>query len=367
MRRLIAFTFLAMIGCGEKQSGSVKLIDLGAVDEVSSDLLIEKAILLGADSTALLSEYMKVMYDDNGFFVMDYDRPIGIHHFSRLGEHLGLLAKIGEAPGEIAGISEFRLIGNELKVISGMGNSLELHTFLKSGELSNTTPFPLNAFTFYPVDKNKLWFYSGYNMVAGDHRLVLADSHGVVRKELLPNDFNEMMLPVQEQSFFKGDDAVLFRESFKTRVYQISEQDSLKELYRFDFGAYTVPAKFWEMDPFEGFEMISKQGFSDINFMEENERYMIVNVVTQKERESNIELYIWDKSSNKEFKIVLDEELGYFNSIIGIEENYLVFIAYAPYLVRNNESLNLSSEAKTALRNLSENSNPVILYAKIPN
>ncbi|WP_339702396.1 6-bladed beta-propeller [Algoriphagus aquimarinus] len=367
MRKLLAIAFLALLGCGEKEPVAVKIIDFDAVSKVSADLLIEKVIPLGSDSTPLLSEYMKVMYDEEGFFVMNIDRPKGIHHFSNEGEYRGIIAEVGEAPGQIMGINNFRLLGDELKVNSGMGNSLEIHTFSKSGELVNTVPFPLNAFAFYPMNQNELWFYSSYNMVAGDHRLFKANGQGEVLKELLPNDFNEKMLPIDEQSFFKGDDAVLFREPFKTSVYKISKQDSLQELYSFDFGATTVPERYWEMDAFAGFEMISKQGFSDINFLEENDKYLMAYVVLQKERTRKRELYIWNKKSGKEFKMEIDEEeQGYFKMPIGIEGEQLVFIAYAPYLVRNSEILNLSPEAKVSLASVTDDSNPVILYAKIP-
>jgi len=367
MKKILAFAFLVIFGCSEKELEAIKMIDLGAVEEVSADLLIEKAIPLASDSTELLGEYLKVVYDASDFFVMNFGRPAGIHHFSNEGKHLGIIAEIGEGPGQIRGISEFRLLSDELKVISGMGNSLELYAFSKAGELLHTTPVPLNAFTFYPKDKNKLWFYSGYNMMAGDHRLFVTDGKGEVKKKLLPNDFNEGMLPVDEQSFFKGNDAILFREPFKTKVYQLSEQDSLQEFYRFDFGATTVPEEFWEMDPFAGFEMISKQGFSDLNYLMETEKYLLADVITQKEQDRKRELYIWNKDSDRAFKIVINEDAyGYFNTPIGIEKDQIVFIAYAPYLVRNSEKLNLSPEAKAALASVTEDSNPVIIYAKIP-
>ncbi|WP_339754734.1 6-bladed beta-propeller [Algoriphagus aquimarinus] len=367
MKKILAIAFLAFLGCTEKESVSVKVIDFEALEKVSVDLLIEKVIPLETDSTALLSEYLMVKYDKDDFFVMNYDRPTGIHHFSKEGKYLRMVAEIGEAPGQVMGIRNFRLFGDVVQVNSGFGNSLEIHSFTKSGALLNSTPYPINAFSFYPIDQNELWFYSSYNMVAGDHRLFKANGQGEVLKELLPNDFNEKMLPIDEQSFFEGDDAVLFRESFKTSVYELSKGDSLREVYRFDFGATTVPENYWEMDAFAGFEMISKQGFSNLNFLQETEKYLLADVVTQNESGQKKELYIWNKSTNKEFKIVIDEdEQGYFNSLIGLEGDQLVFISYAPYLVRNSETLNLSPEAKASLSSVTEDSNPVILYAKIP-
>ncbi|REG94425.1 hypothetical protein [Algoriphagus antarcticus] len=100
MKKFLAFAFLAVIGCSEKEPEAVRLIDFGALEKVSADLLIEKAIPLESDSSALLGEYLKVMYDEEGFFVMNYERPTGIHHFSNEGKLLGEVAEIGEAQGK---------------------------------------------------------------------------------------------------------------------------------------------------------------------------------------------------------------------------------------------------------------------------
>ncbi len=366
MRKIIAFVLFAVIGCGESGVESVKTIDFDAVKKVSAELLIEKAIPLEADSTELLGEYLWFMNDKDGFYAMNNFRGKGIHHFSTDGKHLGMVAEIGEAPGQVPEIRNFRILGEEVLVNSGMGNSLELHAFSNTGELLKSTPYSINAFAFYPVNKDEVWFYSSYNSVAGDHRLFVADGAGEVKKELLPNDFNEKMLPMDEQAFFQGDEGILFRESFKSSVYQLSSKDSLREVYTFDFGPTAVPEKFWEMDAFEGMEMISKQGFSNITFLEENDRYFVAYVDFQKERGIKKTLYVWNKKTDEDFVMEIDEELGYFNSLIGLQGDQLVFIAYSPYLVRNSEKLNLSDKAKASLAAVTEDSNPVILYAKIP-
>lgn len=367
MRKIVVIAFLALWSCGEERLESVKMIDLGAVEKVSADLLIEKAVPLESDATPLLSEYLNVMYDEEGFFVANINSPKGIYHFSNKGEYLGIIAEVGEAPGQITGISEFRFVGDELKVNTGMGNSLQVHTFKKSGELVGSLPIELNASTFYVMPSGEMWFYSSYNMVAGDHRLFITDAGGEVKKQMLFNDFNEKMLVIDEPSFFEGDESVLFREPFKTSVYELSEGDSLRELYRFDFGATTVPEEYWDLEGFAGFEMIDKRGFSDIYHLFESGKYLVAEIMTQQELYKKRELFIWNKKSRKEFKIEIDEdEQGYFQSPIGIEGDQLVFIAYAPYLVRYKENLNFSDEAKSSLAKLTEDSNPVIIYAKIP-
>ena len=101
--------------------------------------------------------------------------------------------------------------------------------------------------------------------------------------------------------------------------------------------------------------------------MVESDRYFLADVIAQKGMERSKSLFVRDKESHNEYKIKVNQEkLGHFNSPIGIEGDQIMFFAYSAYLVRNKENLNLSDEVKVSLANLTEDSNPVILYAKIP-
>lgn len=366
MKKVITLAFLALMGCGAEEKQSDKIIDFDKVKEMPADLKIENVVLLETDTTELLGEDVKVQYSKEGFFVMNSRSAKGIHHFSPSGQHLGMAAQIGEAPGQFAEIEDFKLKGNSLLIISGMGNRIDLHKLSMNHHLETTTEIPRYAFSFQPLENGNLWFYGGYYIVAGDHRLFLTDGSGKLKSELLPNE----VLPIGQiggHAFFRGDDRVLFREPLKTTVWEITPGDTLKEAYRFDFGSNTVPEEFWEQDLFEGFGKLMGKGFTDIFFMVESDRYFLADVITYKGMDRSKSLFVRDKESHNQYKIkVNQEELGHFNSPIGIEGDQIMFFAYAAYLVRNKENLNLSDEAKASLANLTEDSNPVILYAKIP-
>lgn len=366
MKKILVFAFLALVGCEAEEEQSVKVINFDKVKEIPADLKIEKVVLLESDTSELLGEDLKVQYGKNGFFVMDNKSAKGIHHFSPSGQHLGMVAQIGEAPGQIPQIADFKLRGSSLHVISSIGNRTDLHKFSMDHQLETTTKIPHYAFSFQPLENGDFWFYSGYYTVAGDHRLFQTDGFGKLKSKILPNKIPPIG-QVGGYAFFQGNDRVLFREPLKTTVWEITPSDTLKEAYKFDFGENTVPEEFWENDLFKGFGKLMAEGFTDIFFMAESDRYFLADVITQKGMDRNKRLFIRDKKLDRQFKIkVNQEELGHFNLPIGIEGEYIMFIAYAPYLIKNRESLNVSEEVMNQLADLKEESNPVILYAKIP-
>lgn len=366
MKRLFPIILLAVLACGKTDESGPLTIVFDQVEVIPADLEIQRVILLESDSSELLGSDLKVSYDSDQFYVANYMRPKGIHHFSKEGKHLGLAAVIGEAPGQIRGISDFKLYKDTLQVISGLGDKIGLHKFPVSNELTSTQEYSLNVFSFQPVETGH-WFYSGYNMVAGTHRLIKTNQSGEIILSLLENLFADGMIPIDEQVFFKGNDRVLFREPFKTTVYEMAS-DTIQPVMEIDFGKYTVPEKFWTMeDPFEGFEMIQQQGFSDINFMAETADYFLADVKSQGAKFRKKEIFILNKKTQKQLKFLVDEEgLGQFYNPIGIEGDQIVFIAYAPYLIKNSDLLKASPAILEQLSKLSEDSNPVSLYAKIP-
>lgn len=365
MKKIITIAFFALMGCGTEEKQSLKVINFDQVKERPADLKIEKVVLLETDTTELLGENVKVQYNEEGFFVMNRKGAKGIHHFSLSGQHLGMAAQIGEAPGQLPEIADFKLKGSSLLIISEMGNRIDLHKFSVNHQLETTTEIPHYAYSFQPLENGDLWFYGGYYIVSGDHRLFLTDGSGKLKSKLLPNEVRPMG-EIGGHAFFQGNDRILVREPLKTTVWEISG-DTLKEAYRFNFGSNTVPEEYWEQDLFEGFGKLMAKGFTDIFFMVESDRYFLADVVTQKGMDRSKSLFLRDKKSHNQYKIkVNQEELGHFNLPIGIAEDQIMFFAYAAYLVRNNENLDLSDEAKASLANLTEDSNPVILYAKIP-
>jgi len=366
MKKLVPIILIALFACGKSEESGPITIQFDQLEAITPDFEILKVILLESDTTELLGSDLKVSYDSDQFYVANYMRPKGIHHFSKEGNRLGLAAMVGEAPSQIRGLNDFKVYRDTLQVIDGLGDRIELYKFAPSNELVSTAKFPLNVFSFQPV-KDGHWFYSGYNKVAGTHRLIKTDQNGIIKRSILENLFADEMLPIDEQVFFKGDNRILFREPFKTMVYEM-KSDTIQPVIKIDFGKYTVPEKFWEMtDPFAGFEMIQEQGFSDIYFMAETADYFFSDVITQSSEFRKKELFILNKKTQKQLKFLVDEEgLGQFYSPIGIEGDQIVFIAYAPYLIKNLNSIKASPAILEQLSKLSEDSNPVILYAKIP-
>ena len=93
MRKRSAIVFLILLACETPKKQSLEVIDFDNVQEMPADLMIEKAILLDSDTSALLGEDVKIQYGESGFFIMNKANATGIHPFLPQGNILELPLK----------------------------------------------------------------------------------------------------------------------------------------------------------------------------------------------------------------------------------------------------------------------------------
>jgi hypothetical protein len=353
------------MGCGTPNM-ELELHVLDDIGELDEPLFIEKAVVLESTNSNLLGTFLNVKFNDKGFWVLDLDNRDAIHGFDLDGNSLGYVGEVGDGPDKLLNLSGFMLDKNSLQTISTYGSEVLVTNFSFDGAINSKSKIPFNFYSTAKAGNGYFWIYSGYNKEAGKYRLKLISGDGILKEEFLENSFLGDLLPLLEPVFFEGGEDVLFRETLKPIIYELSKKGPV-ERYRFDFGSFQVPDKFWEMDAIQGFNLINTQGFANINFINETKDHLLVDILIQKEGQNKKEILVLTKSTNRWFKIKVEEARnGHFLTPIGLSGEYILFISYAPYLVRNRVGLNLGSAAQKSLVNLNEDSNSVILYAKIP-
>ena len=360
------FALILFVSCTSNNAASEDL-NLKEIDLISDNLLITKIIPLASTQSNLLGPFLNVKYTEDYIWILDKDNSDAIHGFNWKGESIGYVAERGEAPGQLLDLLDFSLKGEQILALSNSGDEVEISSFSTDNNLLSQVRIPFNCFTFCENETGGYWLYSGYNSVSGEYRLLSTDSQGAIREEYLKNDFSEKMIPLSESSFFQGNQETLFRESFKPEIYTITE-NGLDLKYRFNFSELKVPESYWEMDAISGFEMIDRNGFANIEFVAENNQFVIFDLFIQNEGEIWKEFVILNKDSKVARKIKVNTDInGHLMTPIGLENDTILFISYAPYLVRNKQNLNLSQEALSVIDTINEDDNPAIFYAKIPN
>ncbi|SIO25300.1 6-bladed beta-propeller [Algoriphagus halophilus] len=362
--KFIFSLLFAIIGCSTKNTVDHDVV-LTSIPVYESNLEITDAILLETNHSNLLGTSLEVKFNNEFFWILDLDNRDGIHGFNKLGRYHGLVALVGEEPGKVSGISDFLIGDNGIETLTSLGDRVAITSFSYANNLKFEIELPYNCYSF-EKEGNDYWIYSGYNKVAGEKRLKLVSNKGELKQDYLQNNFNDALLPFVEPSFFKLKEGILFKEALSPLVYSL-DRSKLEVRYNFDFGRFQTPIEFWQLDPFEGFEMLNKNGFATINYVSESSDYFLVEILIQTGFNTSKELLLNKKSNGNWIKLLITEDdNGYFYNPIGIEGDKVIFISYAPYIVRNFSKLNMSTQAEKELSKLKEESNHAILYVQIP-
>jgi len=364
LKLLSLFFILSVFACKEKSRIEIKLQN---IEERKENYKIEKIIPLETINNNWLGLNLKIKKNSRGYFVMDESNRDAIHFFNLQGKYIRQIAIIGEGPNNVPSLYDFILEKEGISILSGKGDHSDITLFTYDNELINKIELDILSDSFEILENNNYILYSGYNLPLAKFRLNEVSHEGKTIKQFLPNTYENEMLPMSENNFYRYNGQVYFKESFNPSAYIITK-DSLELKYKFDFGSYKIPERFWEVDIMQGFEMISTTGFANIYNYIENENYSIFEIYIQKEGSvQNVQVII-NKKNNKIYRntIPIDSN-DIFNDPKGItENNKIIFITHPTYLKEaTSNNIITDSGSKEIINNLKVNDNPVLLICSI--
>lgn len=353
--RIITGFFLACTAsCGSPESSDgVVHLELNNIPESNSPYTVSRIVPLETTAENLLGEYLLAKVHGNDIFIYDENARDAIHRFDRDGKYHGRVVQVGEGPGMVSNILDFVPTDAGLEVLVGMGEIAGIFVFDRDYKVEKEVELDYLGSSFEKPTNGGYVVSGSYNLPFVEHRVVYLDEEGQRTQEFLPNDYSNQMMPMQERNFHKADGKVFFHEVFNPIAYEIRD-DSLEAKFQFDFGRYAIPAKFWEVDIMQGFEMINQNGFATIYSYWENESKAFFEIYIQEEDNKNHQV-IWDKETEKASRRVFSKEKDpAFYSPLGMQDGQLVFLAQAAYVLDN--------KAGVSAEGIDRDDNPVLLF-----
>ncbi|MEX2565731.1 MAG: 6-bladed beta-propeller [Cyclobacteriaceae bacterium] len=359
--RLIGYSMVIMLmaSCQNEINNTedLPLLELENLEVISRPYSIVKVIPLETNADNLLGDYLTIKFSENAFFIYDENAREAIHRFGLTGNYLGKFIETGEGPGKIPSINDFIPTTDGLEILSVLGDQAEIIRLDKRGEIIGNLALDYFASSFAKLPDGRYAASGSYNLPLVENRVSIIDGQGETIKTFLPN-FHEI-LPMQEKNFYTENETVFYHEIYNNTTFKVQE-NSLVPQYQFDFGKYSIPERFFEMDWMVGFEMLNQQGFAAISHFWENEEKAFFGVNVQVNGELKNHQIILDKSNRQAGKrITSATELTAFFHPVGLMDDHLVFIAQAPdYLKLDPNQLPENSPK------IQEGDNPVFLFVE---
>jgi hypothetical protein len=308
---------------------------------------------------------LRIRTSSEYFFVFDEAIQDCVHQFEKDGRYLGRRAIVGEGPNTLLRLNDFYVSedGN-LEVLNSLGDQAEVFQVGVDNSIRSIFKVDYIPSSFTKLATGDYLLYGGYNLPFVSHRLIRTDSTGLVQEKYLENNYSNKMLPMTERNFFEGNSHLKIIETFNKQGYQFGGSE-LKPEVTMDFGRYSIPAKFWEMDLLEGgFELIEENGFANLDGYFESEDLTLLSVHIQKPEGIFKNLLFVDKNSGE--KRILETSISgdyLFHYPFGVEENHILFLSYQSVL-KKEFGENLSQDLLAKIPD-QEYDYPVLMKVKI--
>ena len=306
---------------------------------------------------------LKVHNDE--FFVLDKKNQ-RVLRFNSEGEFLNKIGKPGRGPKEYKGLDDFSIQRDTVYFLDG-GAQTTITGYRKSGDFLYSKTFDIPSRCFEKV-KSKYVIYSSYNSISSSpFRLKTIDEKGNIKNTYLKNN-TKLTYPVPANLLQFGS-VIYFQEGYHNSTY-ILESSDLEKTYTFDFGEYSIPDAFFEMDRREGLNLIQNKGFASLRCYFGNKAIDVFEVlVIQKNKDAKVFQIIYDRQQNrlyrKKFNMESDNYLPYKQPSSVTRNNELVYLSSAYGIIENRESLKDVVVNDKALEGMEENDNPVVLFCEI--
>jgi hypothetical protein len=365
-----SFLFILIVACSQKPTteklegiSELKLTEIKRLPK--EQLSVFDLIPLETTSENLMGLDLRIRTSSEYFFVFDEAIQDCVHQFEKDGRYLGRRAIVGEGPNTLLRLNDFYVSedGN-LEVLNSLGDQAEVFQVGVDNSIRSIFKVDYIPSSFTKLATGDYLLYGGYNLPFVSHRLIRTDSTGLVQEKYLENNYSNKMLPMTERNFFEGNSHLKIIETFNKQGYQFGGSE-LKPEVTMDFGRYSIPAKFWEMDLLEGgFELIEENGFANLDGYFESEDLTLLSVHIQKPEGIFKNLLFVDKNSGE--KRILETSLSgdyLFHYPFGVEENHILFLSYQSVL-KKEFGENLSQDLLAKIPD-QEYDYPVLMKVKI--
>ena len=324
MQNILFFLLCALLtGChaGTSRPELPEMVEYSGPNASSLRTFIESIEVIKLDhrESITVGAYNAIRSDSNSFYVGDMLNGSNlVYRFDRKGEFLDSIGKIGRAPGEYLGSSDFYSDPetDELYILSGQ--DVQLYRYHKNGRFIDQREVPDRTQSFIKLGP-QFWFYEGYNNGKYPERLTQTDSALQVMGKYLPMETRTLEASIGPLLTQHRNEAYLFT-ALEPVIYRIIPGSAVPFL-KFDFGKYNVPESYWETEnAMQAFTDLSQKGFISIAGFMMNDDYIVTELNQQTGMEDSEGYYLlgikerhngkwnWIRQRAEENKLIADNQ-----------------------------------------------------------
>lgn len=380
MKKVIQLLAMAvlLLSCAQSEKNMetpIVHIDVNAAEGLidASWLLdtTECAIIPLQNSTEPIGTIAKIQAVDSFLYVLDSNMHC-LHVFTDNGTYLRTIKRLGKSSEEYLEISDFYVENGRIYILDQ--NSMKVLVLNNDGSFN--TNIKINDYwanNLFAIDGKIFLMNNNSEAKAGKYRLFKIDSAGKCLDKYIP--FNEKFgVSSMGNNYSTLGNSAIFCQSPINVIYEVTEKD-FKPYMQIDFGSQNLPKEYYEYDLIKILkEGLNKKYVLGIDGVEESSAYIFLRFRYSGQQY----LAIVNKKTNEVERVcsglAVDDmySIGLADYHVCGDFIYDIYSAY-DFITLYNEILKdkgkiaekYKKQIADVIKNISKNSNPVIIKYKV--
>ncbi len=246
MRILLTVIFITLLSCNKEHEIKNEAIDV-LIDPLSS-----KAI--GVSKLVKSYRYVKLervghsvgahansLICGDDVFLNEFSQKVISSYDLQTGNRKILLKSLGQGPGEFPSFADFYVDNEKVYVLSrSLGKVI---VYDKNGKYlkENKSELFKNSASICSYYKDSYLLRNDFTCSSVDYNFLLSTSDGDLLEKYLPLNEKWLDEPVYAYRYFTKSRGKMFMHYLNSyTVYDVTNSDSIKPYYKFDFGKYNI-------------------------------------------------------------------------------------------------------------------------------
>ena len=366
------FLLVLLIGCKSRgfknDSFSEIFVSFADKEKIFLSEMISNFELVALETTesSILAEIEKTIVYENQIYVLSNNE---IFVFDLEGSFIRKISRIGKGPGEYFGISDFDILYNQIFILDRSYQNIQLYDLY--GDFIRTIPIYMWGLKIMAINDSDILIYSG-EADNSFNQSKLSLFHGNDKVEgLLPVDQRKThFLHIRsEQNFVRKDTLIYFHEAFCDKIL-VFYDNQIKEKYQILYDNNNIPNSFFDrqyeniMDFFNSYNKTNYvNGIYDLFFINDKVFFTVFKNGDKYFVAFNFETgsaYLYDQFVDD--LLFKNLNLSIRDIKINYSNGYFLYYMLTHNILKNKDLIK-NNELIEIIKNLEEESNPVVLIA----
>jgi hypothetical protein len=333
---IILVTYINLISCNSIENNNIETFNLeenkcNSLTSILNSAIVENIeYIYFNDIEYPIRGRFKSLKSTDGYYFLENISQNPLLFFNNNGDFVKTIGLVGNGPGEYYNPQDFLIDENSGTIEVLFAENGKINKYDYDGDFISTHKIDKIVHNFTKYD-NRYFFSGGNNYGINETKIYEYDES--ISFEINSHlQIDKKTIPVSEYNLYTNGEFLIYKESYDEFIYKY-ENKQFTPAFKLEFNKYSIPKKFYNMNPIDGFELINEKGYAIVDKVIHSNNYIVFSIVKQKDNSAQNQIIFKKINDNKEYNFCDPYDTSNMTSpflpeIINVDQNTLMFFTF---------------------------------------